>query len=239
MNKPDLSKMRVEIKWAEDMWQQIKDATMTTVGKDKGGYPNHDWKLKLLMAEHSPIRLGFVILKIYDAPQFVHGHLVRHSNGVVPFVSSLRSDRNNYNEVPDRNTLQSATYYFNFQALINVARKRLCNCASYETQKAFKMIKDEIVKFEPEAASRMVRECVYRNGLCAMSMGFYEGVNLSLAYCNNCGHEELNMDICPNCGSSDLTKIERMNGYLSYSRVHGDTRLNDAKMAEIADRKSM
>lgn len=73
----------------------------------------------------------------------------------------------------------------------------------------------------------------------AMSMGFYEGVNLSLAYCNNCGHEELNMDICPNCGSGDLTKIERMNGYLSYSRVHGDTRLNDAKMAEIADRKSM
>ena len=30
-----------------------------------------------------------------------------------------------------------------------------------------------------------------------------------------------------------------MNGYLSYSRVHGDTRLNDAKMAEIAERKSM
>ena len=94
MNKPDLSKMRVEIKWAEDMWQQIKDATMTTIGKDKGSYPDHDWKLKLLMAEHSPVRLGFVILKIYDAPQFVHGHLVRHSNGVVPFVSSLRSDRN-------------------------------------------------------------------------------------------------------------------------------------------------
>ena len=32
--------MRVEIKWAEDMWQQIKDAAMTTIGKDKGGYPN-------------------------------------------------------------------------------------------------------------------------------------------------------------------------------------------------------
>ena len=37
----------------------------------------------------------------------------------------------------------------------------------------------------------------------------------------------------------NLTKIDRMNGYLSYSRVHGDTRLNDAKMAEIAERKSM
>ncbi|MEE0919000.1 MAG: anaerobic ribonucleoside-triphosphate reductase [Lachnospiraceae bacterium] len=73
----------------------------------------------------------------------------------------------------------------------------------------------------------------------AMDMGFYEGVNLSLAYCDDCGHQELEMDVCPKCGSKNLTKIERMNGYLSYSRVHGDTRLNDAKMAEIAERKSM
>ena len=73
----------------------------------------------------------------------------------------------------------------------------------------------------------------------AMDMGFYEGVNLSLAYCNNCGHEELEMDVCPKCGSHDLTKIDRMNGYLSYSRVHGDTMLSDAKMKEISERKSM
>ncbi|MEZ3477734.1 MAG: anaerobic ribonucleoside-triphosphate reductase [Lachnospiraceae bacterium] len=73
----------------------------------------------------------------------------------------------------------------------------------------------------------------------AMEMGFYEGVNLSLAYCDDCGHQELEMDVCPKCGSKNLTKIDRMNGYLSYSRVHGDTRLNDAKMAEIAERVSM
>ena len=73
----------------------------------------------------------------------------------------------------------------------------------------------------------------------AMDMGFYEGVNLSLAYCDDCGHKELEMDVCPKCGSSNLTKIDRMNGYLSYSRVHGDTRLNAGKMAEIAERKSM
>ena len=73
----------------------------------------------------------------------------------------------------------------------------------------------------------------------AMKLGFYEGVNLSLAYCDDCGHQELEMDVCPKCGSKNLTKIERMNGYLSYSRVKGDTRLNDAKMAEIAERKSM
>lgn len=73
----------------------------------------------------------------------------------------------------------------------------------------------------------------------AMDLGFYEGVNLSLAYCDDCGHEELEMNVCPKCGSQNLTKIDRMNGYLAYSRVHGQTRLNDAKMSEIAERKSM
>lgn len=73
----------------------------------------------------------------------------------------------------------------------------------------------------------------------AMEMGLYEGVNLSLAFCDDCGHQELSMEECPACGSKNLTKIDRMNGYLSYSRVKGDTRLNDAKMAEIKERKSM
>ena len=87
------------------------------------------------------------------------------------------------------------------------------------------------IDYNKEAIKTLIRR--------AMAMGFYEGVNLSLSYCDDCGHEELDMDVCPVCGSSNLTKIDRMNGYLSYSRVKGDTRLNDAKMAEIAERKSM
>ena len=73
----------------------------------------------------------------------------------------------------------------------------------------------------------------------AMNMGYYEGVNLALSYCENCGHEELDMDICPKCGSNDITKIDRMNGYIGYTRVHGDTRYNKAKMVEISERRSM
>ncbi|MCF0131589.1 MAG: anaerobic ribonucleoside-triphosphate reductase [Pseudobutyrivibrio sp.] len=87
------------------------------------------------------------------------------------------------------------------------------------------------INYNREAVKTLVRR--------AMKMGFYEGVNLSLSYCDDCGHEELEMDECPVCHSRNLTKIDRMNGYLSYSRVKGDTRLNAAKMAEIADRKSM
>lgn len=72
-----------------------------------------------------------------------------------------------------------------------------------------------------------------------MDMGFYEGINLSLAYCEECGYEELEMDVCPECGSSLITKIDRMNGYLGYTRVHGDTRYNAAKNAELKERVSM
>ena len=73
----------------------------------------------------------------------------------------------------------------------------------------------------------------------AMELGFYEGVNMSLSYCDDCGHQELDMDVCPKCGSRNLTKIDRMNGYLSYSRGKGDTRLNKGKMEEIKSRVSM
>ena len=95
--------------------------------------------------------------------------------------------------------------------------------------------KIQYVKYPLDYNTEAVKTLVLR----AMDMGFYEGVNLSLSYCDDCGHEELNMDVCPKCGSRNLTKIDRMNGYLSYSRVKGDSRLADHKMEEIADRKSM
>lgn len=73
----------------------------------------------------------------------------------------------------------------------------------------------------------------------AMEKGFYEGVNLAMCYCEDCGYQQVEMDICPKCGSKMITKIDRMNGYLGFTRVHGETRYNEAKNAEIADRVSM
>ena len=74
----------------------------------------------------------------------------------------------------------------------------------------------------------------------AMDMGYYEGVNLALSYCDDCGYQAVDIeDECPVCGSKNLTKIDRMNGYLAYSRRNGESRMSDSKMAEIEERKSM
>lgn len=73
-----------------------------------------------------------------------------------------------------------------------------------------------------------------------MSMGFYQGVNFDAAYCEDCDRHSTNVgNTCPHCGSHNLSIISRVCGYLGYSNVNGKTRMNDAKMAEIKDRKSM
>ncbi len=83
------------------------------------------------------------------------------------------------------------------------------------------------------------KEAIKTLVLRAMEKGFYEGVNLAMCYCEDCGYQQVEMDVCPKCGSKMITKIDRMNGYLGFTRVHGETRYNEAKNAEIADRKSM
>lgn len=95
--------------------------------------------------------------------------------------------------------------------------------------------KIQYVKYPVDYNKNAVKGLIRR----AMDLGFYEGVNLSLSYCDECGHAELEMDECPVCGSKNLTKIDRMNGYLAYSRVKGDSRLSEHKMTEIGDRVSM
>ena len=87
------------------------------------------------------------------------------------------------------------------------------------------------VSYNKEAQKTIVKR--------AMKMGFYEGCNLALSYCEDCGYEQLDMDVCPKCGSENITQIDRMNGYIGYTKIHGKTRYNQAKVIEISERKSM
>ena len=87
------------------------------------------------------------------------------------------------------------------------------------------------VSYNREAQKTLVRR--------AMDKGFYEGCNLALSYCEDCGYEQLDMDVCPKCGSENITQIDRMNGYIGYTKIHGKSRYNQAKVIEISERKSM
>lgn len=88
----------------------------------------------------------------------------------------------------------------------------------------------------PVSYNKLAQKTLVRR---AMKLGFYEGCNLALSYCEDCGYEQLDMDVCPKCGSENITKIDRMNGYIGYTKIHGKSRYNEAKVIEISERKSM
>ena len=87
--------------------------------------------------------------------------------GVEKWVRTQRSDRTGVNrdELP-QGALVEMELEANAQALINMGRKRLCTQASPETRQVMQAIKDEVSKRDKFLAGVIVRECVYRNGLC-------------------------------------------------------------------------
>ena len=159
--------MKVYLKHYRDYWQDIKDATMNTIGKNTGKYPTSEWKRNLILSEHSPIRKLKISWKWEQLKYWISVHIVRHKHGIEHFVSTQRTDRTNVNrdELP-QNSLVNHECEANAQALINISRKRLCNCASLETRQAWQEVKNKVAEVEPELAKCMVRECVYRNGFC-------------------------------------------------------------------------
>lgn len=151
----------------EDNWQDVKDSTMNTIGKDTGVYPNNEWKRKLLMSEHSPIRRIKIYWRWKDLKYWVSVHIVRHKIGIEHWVTTQRADRTGVNrDESPQGSLVNHACEADAQALINISRKRFCYCASKETREAWHEVKDRVALVEPELASVMVKECVYRNGLC-------------------------------------------------------------------------
>ena len=152
-------------------WKRVLNAARRTIGKkpiDKE--PSNSWKAKLLLAEHSPIRLLEFDWTWGEIQQWVTTHLVRHHEGCEKFVHTQRVDRNpeleglSRDELP-QGLLNDMDTTANAQALINISRKRLCSCASKETREAWKQVKEAIREVDPIMADKMVPECIYR-GFC-------------------------------------------------------------------------
>ena len=155
-------------------WKRVLNAARRTIGKDQlNKEPSDSWKAKILLAEHSPIRLLEYDWSWGEIRQWVTAHLVRHHEGCEKFVHTQRGDRRKIledygvetrDELP-QGALNDMDMTANAQALINISRKRLCNCASKETREAWTQVKEAIAEVDPILASKMVPECLYR-GFC-------------------------------------------------------------------------
>lgn len=168
--------MKIEKFIHEDNWLEVKDTTLNTIGKKDGKYPTSKWKKQIILAEHSPIRRIKFYWRWEDLKYWVSVHFVRHKFGIDQFVSTQRTDRTGINRNKKRqDDLVMHSCEANAQALINISRKRLCSCASPETREAWQEVKNKVAEVEPELASCMVKECIYR-GFCPemFSCGFYK-----------------------------------------------------------------
>lgn len=172
-------------------WIRVVNAARRTWGKNPINHePSDKFKRKILLAEHSPIRLLEYDFTIEDIRQWVTVHLVRHHEGCEKFVHTQRQDINK--EIENitgeiirickeegllRQGWRERDYMFqgegndmdmtcNAQAFMNISRKRLCyGCASEETRFAWQLVINTLKEIDPILAEKCVPECVYR-GFC-------------------------------------------------------------------------
>ena len=160
-------KLKVEI-IQETSWIRALNAARRTIGKEEiNKEPSDNWKARMLLAEHSPIKLVEYCIKFKSLRQWVGVHLLRHGF-TLPFIHSQREDRRELDcprdELP-QGTPNDQDFVVNAQTLINISRKRLCRCASKETREAWEAVKEEMKNVDPIMASKMVPNCVY-SGFC-------------------------------------------------------------------------
>lgn len=164
-------------------WVRVVNAARRTVGKKPiNKEPSDTFKKKVLLAEHSPIRLLEYDFTWEDIRMWVSTHIVRHHEGCEKFVHTQRTDRNealkslNRDDLP-QGLVNDMDMTCNAQAFINISRKRLCKgCASKETREAWELVIEYLKTIDPVLASKCVPECLYR--------GFCPEFDRCCGYCN-------------------------------------------------------
>lgn len=161
--------MKTEITKIKGDWMEVASDCRSTVGKPPLGHePSTEFKKKILIAEHSPIRDISVKWTWHDIKSWVATHWSRHK--FEKYIKSQRSDRTG---VPRDKLPQDAPVDFtgdaNVQALIDTMRKRLCRQSSTETRQYAEDFKAALHDVEPEIADVLVCNCIYRCGCSEMT----------------------------------------------------------------------
>ena len=158
--------MKTIFNWIGADWKRVKNHCRTTVNKDfTDNEPSGTFKRKLIISEHTPIRLIEIDWSWKGIKSWVSVHWTRHKHE--KYVSTQRDDRKEHDVSRDdmpQGTLVNMDNYANAQQLIDMFRKRLCHQASPETRELavdFKIaLRDEI----PELSDALVPNCIYRCG---------------------------------------------------------------------------
>lgn len=158
--------MKTIFNWLGLDWKRVKNHCRTTVNKEFTDIePSEDFKRKLIISEHSPIRLLEIDWSWKDIPSWVSVHWTRHKHE--KFVSTQRDDRKDHtvsrSDMP-QGTPVDMDNYANAQQLIDIFRKRLCYQASPETRELAEDFKMALHKECPELSDALVPNCVYRCG---------------------------------------------------------------------------
>lgn len=146
-------------------WLEIKSACMQTISKQAKNTPPNEWRRKLLISRHSPIRRGVISWKWDNIPFYVMGHFVRHHVGCTPYVATSREDRT---DIPreERKQTDSVSMQMdaNIQALIDMAEKRLCTQSDKVTREYMEALKDEITKYDETIGWALAPSGIYKCG---------------------------------------------------------------------------
>lgn len=158
--------MKTIFNWLGLDWKRVKNHCRTTVNKEFTDIePSEDFKRKLIISEHSPIRLLEIDWSWKDIPSWVSVHWTRHKHE--KFVSTQRDDRKDH--IVSRSDMPQGTpvdmdNYANAQQLIDIFRKRLCYQASPETRELAEDFKMALHKECPELSDALVPNGIYRLG---------------------------------------------------------------------------
>lgn len=146
-------------------WEEVVDDCRATVSKPPlGKEPSKEFKRKMVIAEHDPIRDIIVKFRWKEIPYYVAMHWKTHIwRGRTNTQRNDRQDKYDRRKAP-QDELVTFTGDPNVQHLIDTMRKRLCNMADPETRKYAESLKRDLRPVEPEISDVLVPNCIYRCG---------------------------------------------------------------------------